>query len=214
MPQCIIRFLGSVPYLPYWQKMLDFTQNRNNETADEIWLLEHPPVFTQGKAGKPEHLFDAKNIDLVHSDRGGQITYHGPGQLVCYVLLDLKRLNIGIKKLVSILEDTLIQLLKQYNIPAQTIDKSPGVYIDCSKIASLGLRVRKNCTLHGLSLNIQMDLSPFSQIRPCGLNNIQVTDMSYFIKKPNFNEIQQRLSLLLSQSLGYNHHEIHFVTKP
>jgi lipoyl(octanoyl) transferase len=187
-----IRDLGLVKYHKSWQQMLEFTDNRNKDTEDEIWLLEHPPVFTQGKAGKPEHIFNSGDIEVVQSDRGGQVTYHGPGQLVAYILLDLRCLDIGIKTLVHTLESALLELLASYGINANLIPGSPGVYIDNKKIAALGLRVRKFCTLHGLSLNVDMSLEPFigvsqiSEFKPLITMNTVKSDLSQILKS-NFN---------------------------
>ena len=164
----IIRDLGLQEYEPIWKKMQDFTAARNETTADELWCLEHPPIFTMGLNGKKEHLLNIKNIPVINIDRGGQVTYHAPGQLVIYTLIDLKRLQIGVKDLVTIIEKSIIQLLKTYDINATGKENAPGVYVDGEKIAALGLRIKKNRSYHGLSLNIDMDLSPFKQINPCG----------------------------------------------
>jgi len=148
--------------------MRDFTDRRGPEQADELWLLEHPPVFTQGLAGRPEHLLDAGDIPVVQTDRGGQITYHGPGQLVAYPLLDLNRLGIGIRTLVRRIEQAIIELLAEFELAAETRDGAPGVYIDGAKIASIGMKVRRGCTYHGLALNLSLELAPFQRINPCG----------------------------------------------
>jgi lipoyl(octanoyl) transferase len=185
--------LGLVEYLPAWRAMQDFTAARGPETADELWVVEHPPVYTLGLAGKPEHLLRATDIPVVKIDRGGQITYHGPGQLVTYLLLDLKRRNIGVKELVRRMEQAVIDLLADYNVAAERRDKAPGVYVPqgdsdplrakarvesyvgYAKIAALGLRIRNGCCYHGLSLNVDMDLSPFAAINPCGYEGLAVT---------------------------------------
>ncbi|CAM5223851.1 lipoyl(octanoyl) transferase LipB [Alishewanella longhuensis] len=172
--QLVIRELGLQDYAQVWQAMQQFTDQRNSETPDEIWLLEHQPVFTQGQAGKAEHLLFPGEIPVVQVDRGGQVTYHGPGQLVAYVLLDIKRRNIGVRQLVTMLEQVLIELLAKYQINAAARSDAPGVYVDGAKIASLGLRIRKGCSFHGLALNVDMDLSPFSQINPCGYAGMQM----------------------------------------
>ncbi len=171
----ITRYLGRVEYLPTWQAMQDFTATRGPDTPDEIWLLEHPPVYTLGLAGKPEHLLRATDIPVVKIDRGGQITYHGPGQIVVYLLLDLKRRNIGVKELVRRMEQAVIDLLAGYGTRAERRDKAPGVYVGNAKIAALGLRIRNGCCYHGLCLNVDMDPSPYAAINPCGYEGLAVT---------------------------------------
>lgn len=205
----IVRDLGQVEYALIWQKMLDFTNQRQASTQDEVWVLQHPAVFTQGKAGKAEHLLKADTgIAVVQSDRGGQITYHGPGQLVFYCLLDLNRLQIGIKTLVSLLEDSVIQLLATIDITAQIKTGAPGVYVEGKKIAALGLRVRKSCTLHGLSLNIDMDLKPFSYINSCGYEDLQATQIKDYINKVNYAVLSDNLVKIVAQNLGFSHIEM------
>lgn len=172
--QLVIRDLGSQDYTQVWHAMQRFTDERNEQTPDELWLLEHPAVFTQGQAGKAEHLLLPGDIPVVKVDRGGQVTYHGPGQLVVYVLLDIKRRKLGVRELVTMLEQVLIELLAQHGATANARPDAPGVYIDGKKIASLGLRVRKGCTFHGLALNVDMDLSPFNRINPCGYAGMQM----------------------------------------
>jgi len=172
-----VRSKGLQDYLITWEEMKSFTENRNSDTPDELWILEHNSVFTQGLSGKPEHLLKATKIPIVQSDRGGQITYHAPGQLIIYCLIDIKRLGIGIKKMVSIIEQSLIELLSSYDITAHTLKGAPGVYVNDSKIAALGLKVKHGRTYHGLSLNIDMDLSPYKLINPCGYSDLKVTQM-------------------------------------
>jgi lipoyl(octanoyl) transferase len=155
--------------------MQDFTAARGPDTPDELWLLEHPPVYTQGLAGKPEHLLRATDIPVVKIDRGGQITYHGPGQIIAYLLLDLKRRNIGVKELVRRMEQAVIDLLAGYATRAERRDKAPGVYVGDAKIAALGLRIKNGCSYHGLCLNVDMDLSPYQAINPCGYAGLAVT---------------------------------------
>ncbi len=171
----LTRNLGLVEYLPTWQAMQDFTATRGPDTPDELWLLEHPPVYTLGLAGKPEHLLRATDIPVVKIDRGGQITYHGPGQIVVYLLLDLKRRNIGVKELVRRMEQALIDLLAGYGVKAERRDKAPGVYVGNAKIAALGLRIKNGCCYHGLCLNVDMDLYPYAAINPCGYEGLAVT---------------------------------------
>lgn len=169
------KILGTVEYVPTWQAMKNFTQQRTNTTPDEIWLLEHPPVYTQGIAGKPEHLLAPTNIPIVKTDRGGQITYHGPGQVIMYLLLDLQRRQLGIRQLVRKMEQAVIDLLKEYNVAANGSKDAPGVYVDDAKIASLGLKIRRGACYHGIAFNVDMDLTPFSIINPCGYSGLHVT---------------------------------------
>ena len=176
--ETVIRRPGLVEYEPTWQAMRDFTAARAADTADEIWLLQHPPVFTLGMAGKREHLLADIGIPVVAIDRGGQITYHGPGQIVIYLLLDLKRRGFGIKELVRRMEQAIIDLLAAIGISAERLAGAPGVYVAGAKIAALGLRVRNGCTYHGLSLNVDMDLTPFQAINPCGYPGMAVTQVS------------------------------------
>lgn len=173
-----IRQLGRVLYEPTWHEMQSFTDRRTAETLDELWFLEHPPVFTLGRNSKAEHLHDTGDIQVVQSDRGGQVTYHGPGQLIAYVLLDINRRQQGVQSLVNLLEQTVINLLSDHGIFAERRTKAPGVYVENRKIAALGLRVRKGCSFHGLSLNVDMDLAPFSMINPCGIEDLEVTQIS------------------------------------
>ncbi|MGE5318842.1 MAG: lipoyl(octanoyl) transferase LipB [Hyphomicrobiaceae bacterium] len=173
--KALVRYLGRVAYEPTWQAMQDFTARRTADTADEIWLLEHPPVYTQGQAGKPEHLLGTPDIPVVQIDRGGQITYHGPGQVVAYVLVDLRRRGYGIRELVTRMEQAVIDLLAAHGVPAARLPGAPGVYVGGAKIAALGLRVRHGCTYHGLALNVDMDLGPFAAINPCGYAGMRVT---------------------------------------
>ena len=172
-----IRDLGLVNYADSLADMQRFTRARNATTQDEIWLLEHPPVFTLGRNGKQEHLHKTGDIPVIHVDRGGQVTYHGPGQLIVYPLLNIKRRQLGVQSLVKILEQSVIDLLADYSLSAQRREKAPGVYIDNRKLAALGLRIRKGCSFHGLSLNVDMDLSPFSMINPCGYSDLEVTQL-------------------------------------
>ena len=176
----IVRQLGRQRYMPIWQKMQDFTDTRNENTPDEIWLVEHESVFTQGQAGKDEHLLAPGDIEVIKVDRGGQVTYHGPGQQMMYVLFNLRRLKIGVRELVTWLEECIIESLAEYNIEAYAKADAPGVYVNDSKIASLGLRVRRGCSFHGLALNVNMDLSPFLRINPCGyagMNMVQTKEL-------------------------------------
>ena len=200
----IIRDLGMQDYEPIWQAMQAFTTERDENTEDELWCLEHPPVFTMGLNGKNKHLLNIDNIPVINIDRGGQVTYHGPGQLIIYTLIDLQRLQIGVKDLVNNIEQSIIKLLDQYGINAQGKENAPGVYVDGEKIAALGLRIKKNKSYHGLSLNIDMDLSPFQQINPCGYEGLAVTQVKNLTANNNFDSIKKDLTLNLSQLLGYN----------
>ena len=177
-PVLTVRQLELTDYEISWHDMQAFTDARKPDTPDELWFLEHPPVFTLGRNGKQEHLHTTGNIPVISTDRGGQVTYHGPGQLIAYTLLDIKRRQLGVQSLVRILEQAVIDLLGDYTLTARRRDKAPGVYVDDRKIAALGLRVRKGCCFHGLSLNVNMDLSPFDMIDPCGYSDLEVTQLS------------------------------------
>ena len=190
----VIKQLGMLPYLKTYQAMHDFTKLRDAQTLDEIWLIEHLPVFTQGKVGKPEHLLTTTDIQVVQTDRGGQITYHGPGQQIMYILFDLKRRKIGIRDVVSYLENSVIQTLQHYDITAYSKSDAPGVYINQQKICSLGLHIKHGCTLHGLALNIDMDLTPFNYINPCGYAGLKMTHMKHYIAQIDRQEINQLLT--------------------
>ncbi|MDV6345224.1 lipoyl(octanoyl) transferase LipB [Nitrosomonas sp. Is37] len=169
------RYLGMVDYLVTWQAMKDFTAHRTNHTPDEIWLLQHPSVYTQGIAGKPEHLLYRNDIPVIKTDRGGQITFHGPGQLIAYLLLDLRRLKFNVRELVRKMEGAVIDLLGEYRVDAERRIDAPGVYVSNAKIASLGLKIKNGCCYHGIALNVDMDLTSFSAINPCGYAGLRVT---------------------------------------
>ena len=177
----LVRHLGLQPYEPVSQAMHDFTDRRDDTTPDEIWLVEHLPVFTQGQAGKAEHLLMTGDIPVIQSDRGGQVTYHGPGQQVMYVLLNVKRRKLGVRELVTLLEQTVVNTLAEYDIDAHPRADAPGVYVGEMKICSLGLRIRKGCSFHGLALNINMDLAPFQRINPCGYAGMEMTQMRQWV---------------------------------
>lgn len=176
MQNVIIRQLGRQPYEPIWQAMQHLTDTRDETTQDEIWLVEHQPVFTQGQAGKAEHILMPGDIPVVQVDRGGQVTYHGPGQLTVYLMLDIKRKKIGVRQLVTAIEDAVVASLGQYDVEAYPRKDAPGVYVDHKKVCSLGLRIRKGCSFHGLALNVNMDLEPFSRINPCGYSELEMVD--------------------------------------
>lgn len=183
--------------------MQEFASNRESGTRSELWLVEHPPVFTQGQAGKPEHLIDPGEIPVVQSDRGGQVTYHGPGQAVIYVLIDLREAGIGIKSLVNRIEQAVINTLETVGIRSQRREGAPGIYVDNSKIASIGLRVKRHATYHGVSLNIDMDLEPFSRINPCGYPGLDVTDLASLGVTTSFEILHTELASELATLLGY-----------
>lgn len=181
--------------------MQAFTADRNEATPDELWLCEHPPVFTQGLAGKPEHLLRDIGVPVVNIDRGGQITYHGPGQVVCYLLLDLKRRGLTVKTLVNRMEQAIIDLLAEYGVRAERLAGAPGVYVGGAKIAALGLKVKRNCCYHGLALNVSMDLSPFASINPCGYAGMAVTQLSHFDPAVNMEKVGAKLIAQLRDKL-------------
>ncbi len=189
-------------YEDVWQKMRDFTEARHADTQDEIWVLQHTPVFTLGLAGKREHILNTShNIPIIHCDRGGQVTYHAPGQLVIYTLIDLKRLGISIRELVERLEKAIIQYLAIQNIHAVNNKDAPGVYVDGGKIASLGLKVRKNCTYHGLSFNVNMDLTPFNHINVCGYSNLKVVNLNSYINVTSIDDVAHDLLPIITNAL-------------
>ena len=184
--------------------MTEFTNQRTPETIDQLWLVEHPPVFTQGQAGKAEHLLFPGDIPVVQSDRGGQVTYHGPGQLVAYPLLDLRRLKIGVRELVTSIEQTIVATLTYYGIESAAKPDAPGVYVNGDKIASLGLRVRRGCSFHGLALNVAMDLAPFQRINPCGYQGLAMTQMKDLLPNPPvLEDVQTQLVAEFARKLGY-----------
>ena len=197
----IVRELGLQPYQQVWQDMQLFTDRRSETTADELWLLQHPPVYTLGKNGKPEHILNARDIPVIKSDRGGQVTYHGPGQLIVYTLLDLNRMHIGVRELVTRIEHSVIKLLEDYDISANARKDAPGVYVDGRKIAALGLRVRNSRSFHGLALNVDMDLEPFKRINPCGYKGLEVTQLSELADAVDFNTVEMQLLSHLKHQL-------------
>lgn len=197
-PPLRVRHLGLQPYEPIWQLMSQFTNERDDSTLDELWVVEHEPVFTQGQAGKPEHILQASDIPIVKSDRGGQVTYHGPGQLILYPLINLRRRQLGVRDMVTLLERLVIQWLAGYRIDSYAKPDAPGVYVPSpsladnpqnspvkdAKIASLGLRVRRGCSFHGVSINVSMDLKPFGYINPCGYEGLAMTQLKHLIAAP------------------------------
>jgi len=198
----VLKWLGHVDYESTWRAMQAFTDDRDANTADEIWLLEHPSVFTLGLNGKPEHLLAPGDIPVIQIDRGGQVTYHGPGQLVVYPLLDLRRTRLGVRELVMALENAVIATVAELGINAQARRDAPGVYVDGCKLASVGLRIRRGCSYHGLAFNVAMDLSPFSRINPCGYQGLQVTDLRTLQQPFTVLEVAQRFAPHLLKSLG------------
>jgi len=208
-PSLIIQQLGLRDYESVWQEMKQFTASRiasshDVSTPDELWFVEHPPVFTMGLNGKSEHVINPDPIAVINVDRGGQVTYHGPGQMVVYTLIDLKRLNIGIRAFVQRLEQTIINLLYSYNIKSNARVDAPGVYVNQAKIAALGLRVKRNQVYHGLSLNIDMDLEPFSRINPCGYEDMEVTQLIDHAEYQHMEEIRQKFIGYFTSIMGYN----------
>ena len=197
----VVKQLGLADYETIWQSMQNFTKVRDETTPDELWVVEHPAVFTLGRNGKPEHIICDSNIPIVKVDRGGQVTYHGPGQIVIYLLLDLHRRKLGIRSLVTLIEDTIVKLLGQYGLIANSDPKAPGVYIDGKKVAALGLRVSKGRTTHGLSLNVDMDLTPFTYINPCGYKGLEVTQTCNLGINDNMTELALKLEIMLIDQL-------------
>lgn len=198
-----LRRLGLADYEPTWRAMQAFTDGRDESTGDELWLLQHPPVFTQGQAGKAEHLLAPGDIPVVQVDRGGQVTYHGPGQIVAYPLIDIRRRGVGVRDFVCRIEEAIIRVLAHHGVRGERIAGAPGIYVAGDKIASLGLRVRRGCTFHGLAFNIDMDLEPFQRINPCGYAGLRVTQLSA-LASVQFGDVEDRLVQNLAQLLGYS----------
>ena len=206
MPVLEIRRLESADYTTTLDAMREYTDRRSGDSPDQLWLLQHPAVFTQGQAGKEEHLLAPGDIPVVQVDRGGQVTYHGSGQWVVYLLIDLRRRGMGVRALVSLIEQSIVSLLAEYGIAAAADPKAPGVYVDGRKIASLGLRVRRGCSYHGLSLNVDMDLEPFQRINPCGHAGLEVVSMATLLPGVtlDMNAIGERLLVLLAEQLEHS----------
>lgn len=198
-----VRRLGLAEYEPVWRRMQAYTDQRGEGALDELWLVQHPPVFTQGQAGKAEHILAPGAIPVIQVDRGGQVTYHGPGQIVAYPLVDISRKGIGVRDFVCRIEEAIIRVLAQYGVSGERVAGAPGIYVNGAKIASLGLRVRRGCTFHGLALNVDMDLEPFQRINPCGYAGLQVTQLSALVQAP-LGEVEDRLVASLQQRLGYS----------
>ena len=208
MTDIVIRQLGLQAYEPVYQRMQQFNAARTAHTTDELWLLQHPPVFTMGLNAKPEHVLNAANVPVVHIDRGGQVTYHGPGQLIAYLLVDLKRNNLGVRQMVTSMEQAVIALLSTHAIDSTARSDAPGVYVEGSKVAALGLRIKRHSSYHGLSLNIDMDLRPFEQINPCGYEGLQVTQLRDLGVTDTVDSIEQQLMTHLLQEFGYTSHTL------
>lgn len=201
MPPLDIQQMGGCDYQQIFTAMRAFTEQRQAQTHDQLWVLQHFPVFTQGKAGKAEHILTKSDIPIVQSDRGGQVTYHGPGQLIIYFLIDLHRRNMNIRQLLDIIEQSIIKLLAGYHITAHTIDKQPGVYVNEEKIASLGLHIHKGCSYHGLSLNVDMDLTPFTYINACGIKGLNVTQLADLGCHQNIDQVKDTLLNIIQAQL-------------
>tara|TARA_B110000967_G_C18809677_1_gene522896 strand:- start:562 stop:1209 length:648 start_codon:yes stop_codon:yes gene_type:complete len=200
----VVKNLGEELYTETWQAMKKFTDSREAHAPDEIWFVQHPPVYTLGQAGKVEHLLTPGDIPVVHSDRGGQVTYHGPGQLVCYLLIDVRRRKLGVRDLVTAIEQSIVQLIKAYGVVSESKREAPGVYVNGRKLAALGLRIRKGCSYHGLSLNVDMDLEPFSNINPCGFEGLEVIDMKRLGIDRSMTEVREALTDILIREIGYD----------
>lgn len=199
---CLVRDLGRQPYEPVWRAMQRFTDARTEATPDELWLVEHDPVFTLGQAGRPEHVLAAGDIPVVRVDRGGQVTYHGPGQIVAYPLLDLRRLKLGVRDYVCRIEQAVIDTLAEWNIEGRRRDGAPGVYVNGAKVAALGIRVRRGCCFHGLAFNIAMDLEPFHRINPCGYAGLEVVAMDDLGGPGSLEAVKPVLLAALGEALG------------
>ncbi|MEH6587577.1 MAG: lipoyl(octanoyl) transferase LipB [Halioglobus sp.] len=200
----LVRKLGLADYQPVLDAMRELTDQRNADTPDQLWLLQHPRVFTQGQAGKAEHVLAPGDIPVIQVDRGGQVTYHGPGQWVVYLMIDLKRRGLGVRALVTLIEQSIVRLLAEYGIEAAPQPKAPGVYVDGDKVASLGLRVRRGCSYHGLAINVDMDLEPFQRINPCGYQGLQVVSMAQLLPDARLNMelIGDRILEILEEALA------------
>lgn len=207
MADLIVRSLGEQPYLETWEAMKSFTAGRDDSVADELWCLEHPRVYTQGQAGKAEHILAPGDIPVILVDRGGQVTYHGPGQLVIYLMINLTRKKLGVRSLVDEIEQAIVRTLAGLGVEAAPRPDAPGVYVGESKIASLGLRVRRGCSFHGLALNVNMDMEPFRRINPCGYAGMAMSQVSDFVPGVTLADVQQRLSEELVSGLAHQNVE-------
>ena len=200
----VARQLGLQPYQPCFEAMKSFTEDRDQNTPDEIWFLQHQSVFTQGRVGKPEYVLNPGDIPVVQIDRGGQVTYHGPGQITAYLLIDIKRMGIGVREMVTVIENSVVETLREWKIESAPRADAPGVYVEGKKVAALGLRVRRGCTYHGLNLNVDMDMEPWQRINPCGLD-VPVTQLRDLVDPcPKIDQVEHTLALRLMSNLGYN----------
>ena len=199
----VVRRLGLAEYEPVWRSMQAYTDGRDADSRDELWLVQHPPVFTQGQAGKAEHVLAPGDIPVIQVDRGGQVTYHGPGQIVAYPLIDIRRKSLGVRDFVHRIEEAIISTLAHYRVTGERIEGAPGIYVNGDKIASLGLRVRRGRTFHGLAFNVDMDLEPFQRINPCGFAGLRVTQLSAFADV-SVAEVEERLVGNLARLLEYS----------
>ncbi|MBB71893.1 MAG: octanoyltransferase [Legionellales bacterium] len=213
MHNLVITDLGQQPYEKIWQDMKAYTDSRDESSLDKIWLVEHPPVFTQGQNGKAEHILNPGDIPIIQVDRGGQVTYHGPGQLVIYFLLDIRRRKLGVRTLVTALEQAVVEYLAQFDIKAAARCDAPGVYVGNQKVCSLGLRIRRGCSYHGLAFNVNMDLEPFRRINPCGLSNITMTQLKDLGGPAELADVAPALLTLLLQQLGIDEDNHDNITK-
>ncbi|GGI72158.1 lipoyl(octanoyl) transferase LipB [Shewanella gelidii] len=205
-----VRNLQHQDYESVWRAMQEYTDTRDSESFDQLWIVEHPPVFTQGQAGKEEHLLNPGDIPVIQVDRGGQVTYHGPGQLVMYPLINIKRRQIGVRQFVTNIEQAIVQMLAQYKVHAYPKPDAPGVYVDDKKVASLGLRIRKGCSFHGLALNVDMDMSPFQRINPCGYAGLEMVQTKALLGPATVAEAADKLTQTFSDIMGYQalvHHQ-------
>lgn len=199
----VIRNLGLRDYMPVWTSMQEFTAERTVDMLDEYWIVEHPPVFTLGLSAKAGHILSAQDIPVIHTDRGGQVTYHGPGQIVIYVLIELRRKNLSIRRLVASIEQAVISMLEAYGIDANSQAGAPGVYVDGRKIAALGLRVKHGRTYHGFSFNVDMDLTPFGNIDPCGYEGLEVTQLKELVAETDWHIVAEQLCTQLMIQMNY-----------
>lgn len=202
--QLLVKSLGRVAYQPIWDAMKDLTAQRNGETVDELWLLEHDPVFTQGQAGKAEHLLATGDIPVIQVDRGGQVTYHGPGQLVGYLLVDIARKKMGARELVTRIEQVIVNTLKHFGVESSPKADAPGVYVEDAKIASLGLRIRRGCSLHGLAINVVGDMEPFLRINPCGYGGMQMLKLEQLTPGVTIDQVSKQLVSEFVRLMEYN----------
>lgn len=204
----VVRDLGLQPYEPVWEAMKTFTAQRDGSVPDEVWCLQHPPVYTQGQAGKAEHVLAPGDIPVVRVDRGGQVTYHGPGQLVIYLLVDLSRAGLGVRQFVDVIEQAIVSVLAGYGVTAAPRPDAPGVYVAGAKIASLGLRVRRGCSFHGLALNVDMDMTPFSRINPCGYAGLPMCQLVDYLPGADLAVVANDLVQALAAGIGYADYDL------